>query len=91
MITIGFSSHRAETLPFAVRMMEKFQVIVLEDPPYPNFVQMLDGNITREEYLMEIDSEFPEFESLMFNALKKLRKKGMEVLQIEPYLENSIR
>ena len=40
MITIGFSSHRAEIIPFARQIMEQHQIIVLEEPPHPNFADM---------------------------------------------------
>ena len=44
MITIGFSPHRAEALPFMVRSMSRHQVIVLENPPDLNFTPMLNGD-----------------------------------------------
>ncbi|MBW1739566.1 MAG: hypothetical protein JRJ42_00360 [Deltaproteobacteria bacterium] len=87
MITIGFSSHRVEVLPFARRQMEQHQIIVLEEPPAPNFLEMLNGRIPIEEYLMVSDSEFPEFERLMCTLLQELHSKGRQIVQVEPYLE----
>ena len=34
MITIAFSSHRVETIPFARQMMKEHQIIVLEERPH---------------------------------------------------------
>lgn len=87
MITIGFSPHRAEALPFIVRSMARHQVIVLEDSPNSNFTHMLNRDMSIENCLMEIDSGFPEFERLMCRSLRKLHEQGKEILQIEPYLE----
>jgi hypothetical protein len=87
MITIGFSSHRAEIIPFARQIMEQHQIIVLEEPPHPNFADMLNGNLSIADYLMEVDIEFPEFDRLMCDEVRRLHQKGKKILQIEPYLE----
>jgi hypothetical protein len=73
MITIAFSSHRVETIPFARQMMEKHQIIVLEEPPHPKFTDMLNGNLSISQYLMETDIGFPEFERLMCKNICKSR------------------
>lgn len=87
MITIGFSPHRAEIIPYARQIMEQHQIIVLEEPPHPKFEDMLNGNLSIADYLMEIDIGFPEFEHLMCKETIKLHQKKKELLQIEPYLE----
>jgi hypothetical protein len=87
MITIGFSSHHAETLPFARREMERHGRIVLEEPPSPKFLSMLEGRVSIDEYLLESESAFPEFERLMSELLQGLHRKGRKIVQIEPYLE----
>jgi len=91
MITIGFSSHHAETLPSAHEYMERHQLIVLEDAPSPSFSGMLEGRISVDEYMMEIDSGFPEFERLMCAMLQKLFESGRQIVQVEPYLETLLR
>ncbi len=91
MITIGFSSHRAETIPFALQIMEQHQIVVLEEPPHPRFADMLNGNLSIADYLMEIDIEFPEFDRLMCKELRRLHQKGKKLLQIEPYLERLLK
>ena len=87
MITIGFSSHHAEALPYARRQMEKHQIIVLEEAPLPNFLDMLDGRLSIDEYMMALDSGFPGFERLMCVLLRDLHSKGRQIIQVEPYLE----
>jgi hypothetical protein len=87
MITIGFSSHQVEALPFILRQMERHQVIVLEEPPSPNFAGMLNSTISIDNYIMELDSGFPEFGRQMCVLLRKLRRGGKLILQVEPYLE----
>ena len=87
MITIGFSSHRAEIIPFARQIMGQHHIIVLEEPPHPKFADMLDGYLSISEFLMEIDIEFPEFDRLMCNEARRLHQQGKKLLQIEPYLE----
>jgi hypothetical protein len=87
MITIGFSPHRAEIIPYARQIMEQHQIIVLEEPPHPKFEDMLNGNLSIADYLMEIDIGFPEFEHLMCKEAIRLHQKKKELLQIEPYLE----
>jgi hypothetical protein len=87
MLTIGFSSHHAEALPFARHHMEQHQVIVLEEPPSPHFSAMLDGSLCIAEYIMELDSGFPEFELRMCRLLRNFHRDGRLIIQIEPYLE----
>lgn len=85
-VTIGFSSHRAEALPFARSEMRRHQIIVLEEPPNPHLLAMLDSKLSIHDYLLEIDPGFPEFERLMCEILRELYRKGRDIVQIEPYL-----
>jgi len=87
MITIGFSSHHVETLPFVHEQMERHQAIVLEEPPSPHFPAMLRGTLSINDYIMELDSAFPEFERRMCELLRELYKRGGRIVQVEPYLE----
>ena len=87
MITIGFSSHHAEVLPYARRQMKQHQTIALEEPPAPEFAEMLNGRLSIDEYLMTLDSGFPEFQRLMCVLLRELHSEGRQIIQIEPYLE----
>jgi hypothetical protein len=67
--------------------MERHQVIVLEEPPSPNFPGMLNGTVSIASYIMELDSGFPEFERQMCALLKELHLDGKIIIQAEPYLE----
>ena len=87
MLAIGFSSHHVEALPFIHLQMKRHQIIVLEEPPSPNFAEMLKGAIPIDDYMMELDSGFPEFGGQMCALLKELHREGKLILQVEPYLE----
>ncbi|MGD9022218.1 MAG: hypothetical protein PVJ62_00420 [Deltaproteobacteria bacterium] len=87
MITIGFSSHRIEALPYIRKHMERHQVIVLEEPAVPEFSEMLEGRLSIDEYMMTSEAEFPEFERQMCVLLRDLHESGQHIVQVEPYLE----
>jgi hypothetical protein len=87
MITIGFSSHHVEALPYIGEQMERHTVIVLEEPSSPNFSAMLQRTISISDYIMELDSGFPEFDRQMCALLQELYAKGKFIHQVEPYLE----
>jgi len=87
MITIGFSSHQLEALPFIHSQMERHQVIVLEEPPSPNFSGMLQSTISIDDYMMELESGFPEFGRHMCGLLQEFHRQGKIIVQVEPYLE----
>ena len=65
MITIGFSSHHVEALPYAREQMEHHETIILEEAPSPSFRQTLEGTMPLDDYLLELDSGFPEFDRRM--------------------------
>ncbi len=91
MITIGFSSHHVEALPFVREQMQRHQVIVLEEPRSPNFQAMLRGAISIGDYILELDSGFPEFDRQLCGLLQELYTKGRRILQLEPYLEKLLK
>ena len=68
--------------------MERHQIIVLEEAPLPRFLDMLDGRISIDEYMMVLDSGFPGFERQMCALLRELHIKGRQIIQVEPYLES---
>lgn len=91
MITIGFSSHHVEALPYAREQMERNQTVILEEAPSPSFRQMLEGSISLDDYLLELDSGFPEFDRRMHRLLIEFHRQGKRILQVEPYLERLLR
>lgn len=90
-ITIGFSSHRIEVIPFARRMMESHNVIITEEAPNSTFKDMLNKKVSIDEYLNEVDSGFPEFSRRMYKVLRRFHQKGKKILQVEPYMERLMR
>lgn len=86
-ITIGFTSHRIETLTYAKRLMEKHDIIIIEEAPTPNFVNMLNKKISIAKYIREEYLEFPKFSFRYYNLLRKLYYSGKKILQVEPYME----
>jgi hypothetical protein len=89
-VTIGFSSHRVEALPFARQEMWKHKTIMLEEPHHPRFWAMLKGELCVSDYLLEVDSEFPVFEHMMCELLKELHSRGRRILQVEPFLSKLV-
>jgi hypothetical protein len=88
--TIGFSTHRLESLPFARQEMARHQAIVLEEPPSPTLALVLDGRLPVEDYLWELDAEFPAFGRQQVEILREMQQAGKTVLQVEPYLERLV-
>jgi hypothetical protein len=86
-ITIGYSTHRTESLAFAAEMMASHHVIFLEDPPIPGFEAMLKSEITIDQYLQNTDTEYPDFAYRLCHLIRKENKKGKKFFQVEPFVE----
>lgn len=86
-ITIGYSTHRVESLAFADEFMASHEVIVLEDPPTPGFENMLKSEMDIEEYLQQTDTEYPEFAYRQCLLMHDQYERGKQILQIEPFME----
>ena len=87
LITIAFSSHRVESIPFAKKLMEDHDFIILEEAQNPLFTDMLIKKISIDSYIREEETEFPEFSRRYYKVLRELYKKGKIIVQIEPYIE----
>ncbi len=87
LLTIGYSTHRPESLPFAERLMEKHDAIFLEDPETPGFESMLKSEVSVEEYLMATDTEYPEFGRRLCRVLRRQYGKAKRILQVEPFID----
>jgi hypothetical protein len=88
--TIGFATHRLESLPFARREMAQHRAIVLEEPPSPTLAKVLSGEASVEDYLWELEAEFPEFGRGQLEIFQDLAQQGKVILQVEPYLERLV-
>jgi hypothetical protein len=86
LITIGFSTHRPETLPFAAGHMQQHDAILLEEAATPNFAQMLQGRMSIDDYLRETDFEFAEFSRLSCELFRTLYQDGKHLFQVDPFM-----
>jgi len=89
-ITVGLSVHRPEMIPFMAYSMRQHDAIYLEEPPEAGFEQMLSGALSVDDYIGQIDTEYPDFSRKMCHLLRKLKKDGKKIFQVEPYLETLI-
>ena len=81
-ITLGLSIHRPEMIPFIVDGMNQHDAIFLEEPPVANFNQMLRGAFSVDDYLMDLDVEYPEFSKALCCVLRKLHAQGKKIFQV---------
>lgn len=86
LITIGFSTHRPETLPFAAEQMQSHEAILLEEPETQGFEQMLKDNLSIENYLCETDFEYPEFSRRACELFQTLYQNGKQLFQVDPFI-----
>jgi len=86
-IVLGLSEHRPELVPFFAAEMACSDVIFLEEPGTPGFRQMLNGSLSIDDYLQQVDVEFPVFSRSMCGLLQDLHRQGKEIVQVEPFLE----
>lgn len=86
-ITLAYSSHRPEILPFAADSMQRHQAVILEEPPFPGFDAMLAGRLPIKDYLLATDYEFPAFAAKSCQLLRTLFQQGKTILQVEPFME----
>lgn len=86
-VTLAFSIHRPEILPLAADLMAAHDAIFLEEPPTRGFAAMLRGELAVAEYLMESETEYPEFGRRTCDLLQALSRRGIPIFQVEPFLE----
>lgn len=86
-ITICYSTHRPETLDLTARIIENFDIIILEEPPHKDFSNVLNGTIDIKDHLLELDVGYPAFTASQYHLLQDFHKSGKQIQQIEPYLD----
>jgi hypothetical protein len=86
-ITLGLSLHRPEMTHLIENQMRRHAAIFLEEPPDPNFDQMLSGNLDVDEYLSLLDVEYPVFSRDMCYLMRELHADGKQIFQVEPFWE----
>lgn len=89
-LTITYANHRPETLPLCQPLLEEHQRIILEEPPHPLFPQMIRGQVSLEDYLLDQDIEYPAFSQQQCLMLQDFFDGGIELLQVEPFVEHLI-
>ena len=85
--TLGLSVHRPEMIPLIRDAMDRCDAIFLEEAPDDGMQPMLDGILPIEDYLLQLDVEYPEFSRHMCGLLRCLYARGKKIVQVEPYLE----
>jgi hypothetical protein len=87
LITLAFSIHRPEILPLAADLMAAHDAVFLEEPPTRGFAAMLRGELPVADYLLESETEYPEFGRRTCDLLQTLSRRGKPIFQVEPFLE----
>lgn len=88
--TLVLAEHRPETVSHAAALMREHEAVFLEEPPDPLFAGMLAGDLSIDEYVMTLDTEYPEFSSSLCLLLRELHHERIAIFQVEPYLEHLV-
>lgn len=86
-LTLVFSNHRPESLPFAADLMRMHRSVILEEPPDPTFPLMLARKYSIDAYVSCLDTEYPEFSRRSCRLFQELHAEGVQFYQVEPFLE----
>ncbi len=86
-LTLAYSNHRPETLPFAAELMRLHRTVILEEPPDPTFRMMLNKAYPIDSYVYRLDTEYPEFSQKSCQLFQELHASGIEFYQVEPFME----
>ncbi|MDY7000935.1 MAG: hypothetical protein SVS15_04035 [Thermodesulfobacteriota bacterium] len=86
-VTLASSTHRPETLPFAAHAMRGHEAIFLEEPLLKDFVPMLEGAVSIDDYILQTDFEFPAFAKESCELFRELHREGKVLCQVEPFME----
>ena len=87
LVTVAFGPHHLEAIPAMVAAMRTHQTILLEEPPFPGFTDLLAGRLDIDDYLLETDPGFPRFARALCRELQHLHADGHRLLQVEPFLD----
>lgn len=86
-LTLCYSTHRPEILDVTIDIMKEHDVIILEEPPHPQFQSMLAGETALDDYMLELDLEYPLFSRKYNSLLQNLFASNKYIFQVEPFLE----
>ncbi len=88
---LSLANHRPESVNPAKQLMERYDAVILEEPPDDRFRLMLSGKLGIESYLETLDLEYPEFGRRMSQTLRELHSGGKILFQVEPFIEKLLR
>lgn len=89
-ITLGYTSYRQETLAHVREKMLGSDCVVLEEPATPGFEEMLQQEMSIDDYLMLTDFGFPGFAREQCRLLQDIHSRNIAILQVEPFLEELV-
>jgi hypothetical protein len=87
-VSVGLSLHRPEMIPLISEAMRRPEAIFLEEPPAPGFDQMIQGELSVDDYLLPIEVEYPAFSRDMCCLQRELHAEGKKIYQVEPFIES---
>jgi hypothetical protein len=83
-VSVGLSLHRPEMIPLISEAMRRPEAIFLEEPPAPGFDQMIQGELSVDDYLLPIDVEYPAFSRDMCCLQRELHAEGKKYIRWSP-------
>jgi len=86
-ITVGLGIHRPEMVPLMADVMQRHDIIILEEPSVAGFKEMLNGRIPIMDYLVGMDTEYPEYSRGIYRVVRELHRAGKAIYQKEPFLD----
>lgn len=86
-VKVVFLAHRVEFLELLREEVEGYTTIILEEPEDRLLKRFLDGYLSLEDYVKLSNTSFPVYTMHQARLLKDLHSKGVEIIQVEPYLE----
>jgi len=89
-VSVLYTTHRPETVDVLFEEMSRHEAVFLEEPPAADFVDMLEGRVPIDDYLMNRDDEYPEFARRSCRTFQALHRNGILLFQVEPYMEELI-
>lgn len=89
-ITLAYTNHRPEALPYAKEIMRSHEAVLLEEASDPAFNRMLHRRQAVEDYVALLDTEYPGFSRLSCIMFQELHDQGMVFKQVEPYIDRLI-
>ena len=75
-VTLGLSAHRPEMIPLIADRMRRYQADFLEELPVAGFKKMLEGELAVNDYIGQLDVEYPAFSREMSYLPEEQKAQG---------------